>query len=182
MGEAVRDAYGRLEYGSFRCQINWIMLCVMRRRSHAFSRVQMFSRGYVRCHNLSTGLLAACSSVTITRRLHQCDLRSAIPRRLRGAEIPFLTENVSAMSKMMVDMGIHPSGDVDRDFGAMMVPSSRRHRNAQLSCVTVTTNSFGAWPGNHCHAATGIAAMRLPPASLATGGARTRRADLDHDE
>jgi uncharacterized protein (DUF305 family) len=26
------------------------------------------------------------------------------------------------MSKMMVDMGITPSGDVDRDFVAMMVP------------------------------------------------------------
>ena len=36
--------------------------------------------------------------------------------------MPFLTDNVSAMSKMMVDMGITPSGDVDRDFVAMMVP------------------------------------------------------------
>ena len=36
--------------------------------------------------------------------------------------MPFLAENVSAMSKMMVDMGITPSGDVDRDFVAMMVP------------------------------------------------------------
>ena len=37
-------------------------------------------------------------------------------------EMPFLTDNVTAMSKMMVDMGITPSGDVDRDFVAMMVP------------------------------------------------------------
>jgi hypothetical protein len=37
-------------------------------------------------------------------------------------EAPFLADNVSAMSKMMVDMGINPSGDVDRDFVAMMVP------------------------------------------------------------
>ena len=36
--------------------------------------------------------------------------------------MPFLTDNVTAMSKMMVDMGIKPSGDVDRDFVAMMVP------------------------------------------------------------
>jgi uncharacterized protein (DUF305 family) len=36
--------------------------------------------------------------------------------------MPFLTDNVTAMSKMMVDMGITPSGDVDRDFVAMMVP------------------------------------------------------------
>jgi hypothetical protein len=37
-------------------------------------------------------------------------------------EAPFLTDNASAMSKMMVDMGITPSGDIDRDFVAMMVP------------------------------------------------------------
>jgi hypothetical protein len=39
-----------------------------------------------------------------------------------GAEAPYLTENVSAMTKMMIDMGIRPSGDVDADFVAMMVP------------------------------------------------------------
>jgi hypothetical protein len=37
-------------------------------------------------------------------------------------EAPFLAENVAAMTKMMVDMGIRPSGDVDTDFVAMMVP------------------------------------------------------------
>ena len=37
-------------------------------------------------------------------------------------ETPFLEANISAMSKMMVDMGIAPSGDIDRDFVAMMVP------------------------------------------------------------
>jgi len=39
-----------------------------------------------------------------------------------AAEAPYLAENVSAMTKMMVDMGIRPSGDVDTDFVAMMVP------------------------------------------------------------
>ena len=43
--------------------------------------------------------------------------RSAAPE-----EAPFLAENVSAMTKMMTDMGIKPSGDVDTDFVAMMVP------------------------------------------------------------
>jgi hypothetical protein len=40
-------------------------------------------------------------------------------------EAPYLAENVAAMSKMMVDMGIRPSGDVDADFVAMMVPHHR---------------------------------------------------------
>jgi uncharacterized protein (DUF305 family) len=43
-------------------------------------------------------------------------------RSASAAEAPYLAENVSAMTKMMVDMGIKPSGDVDTDFVAMMAP------------------------------------------------------------
>jgi len=38
------------------------------------------------------------------------------------AEAPFLAENDAAMKKMMAAMDIEPSGDVDKDFVAMMVP------------------------------------------------------------
>ena len=34
----------------------------------------------------------------------------------------FVHENDVAMDKMMADMAIKPSGDVDRDFAAMMIP------------------------------------------------------------
>ena len=37
-------------------------------------------------------------------------------------EAAFLAENRAAMSKMMQGMDIKPSGDVDRDFAAMMIP------------------------------------------------------------
>jgi hypothetical protein len=37
-------------------------------------------------------------------------------------EKPFLQENDAAMSRMMADMAVKPSGDVDKDFVAMMVP------------------------------------------------------------
>ena len=37
-------------------------------------------------------------------------------------EAPFLKENDAAMTKMMNDMAIKPSGDVDHDFVAMMSP------------------------------------------------------------
>jgi hypothetical protein len=37
-------------------------------------------------------------------------------------EQPFLSENTAAMNKMMADMMTEPTGDVDRDFVAMMVP------------------------------------------------------------
>src|SRR5690349_14493055 len=39
-----------------------------------------------------------------------------------NAEAAFLAENAAAMSKMMADMAVKPSGDVDRDFVAAMVP------------------------------------------------------------
>ena len=37
-------------------------------------------------------------------------------------EAPFLAENSVAMNKMMADMAAQPSGDIDRDFAAMMIP------------------------------------------------------------
>jgi len=43
-------------------------------------------------------------------------------RSASAAEAPYLAENVSAMTKMMVDMSIRTSGDVDTDFVAMMAP------------------------------------------------------------
>jgi hypothetical protein len=37
-------------------------------------------------------------------------------------EVAYLAENDAAMKKMMTDMSIKPSGDIDADFVAMMVP------------------------------------------------------------
>jgi hypothetical protein len=39
-----------------------------------------------------------------------------------SSETPFLAENAAAMDKMMADMEVRPTGDVDADFVAMMVP------------------------------------------------------------
>lgn len=38
------------------------------------------------------------------------------------AEAPFYRENEAAMSKMMAAMDVKPTGDIDRDFVAMMTP------------------------------------------------------------
>jgi uncharacterized protein (DUF305 family) len=43
-------------------------------------------------------------------------------RAANDAEASFLAENQAAMSKMMSAMEIKPSGDVDADFVAMMIP------------------------------------------------------------
>ncbi|MEK1886451.1 MAG: DUF305 domain-containing protein [Phyllobacterium sp.] len=37
-------------------------------------------------------------------------------------ETPFLNENDAAMTKMMNDMAVKPTGDVNRDFVEMMIP------------------------------------------------------------
>jgi Domain of unknown function (DUF305) len=47
---------------------------------------------------------------------------SAAFRSAPPEEEPFLFENVGAMTRMMVGMEITPSGDVDADFAAMMIP------------------------------------------------------------
>ena len=51
-----------------------------------------------------------------------------------GGEGPFLAENDAAMKKMMNDMAIKPTGDVDADFVAMMVP---HHQGAIDMAVAV---------------------------------------------
>jgi uncharacterized protein (DUF305 family) len=43
-------------------------------------------------------------------------------RAADAGEKPFLAENATAMDKMMDGMAPKPTGDVDRDFVAMMVP------------------------------------------------------------
>jgi uncharacterized protein (DUF305 family) len=43
-------------------------------------------------------------------------------RPASAVEASYLADNVGAMTKMMINMAIRPSGDVDTDFVAMMVP------------------------------------------------------------
>src|SRR3974377_2367522 len=73
--------------------------------------------------------VAGCVTVYSARPQSLADYITAICaksfRSASAAEAPYLAENVRAMTKMMIDMGIRPSGDVDTDFVAMMVPHHR---------------------------------------------------------
>lgn len=77
---------------------------------------------------IAVGAAAATAYLTVSAASPQslADYISAICAKTFGsapaAEAPYLAENLSAMTKMMVDMGIRPSGDVDADFVAIMVP------------------------------------------------------------
>jgi hypothetical protein len=82
----------------------------------------------------SRAVVFAVASVTAAAALVACSAEPqsladyiaticAVPFRSAPAEeAPYLAENVSAMTKMMIDMGIRPSGDVDSDFVSMMEP------------------------------------------------------------
>jgi uncharacterized protein (DUF305 family) len=92
----------------------------------------LFSRAFIRKRMIS---LAATASVSATSfalaqdppRTHHVGAATPIQYVAdrsghSGEERPFLSENAAAMNKMMADMKIKPTGDVDRDFVAMMVP------------------------------------------------------------
>ena len=54
--------------------------------------------------------------------MERCRIQYVADRSDHSEEQPFLSENDVAMNKMMADMTIKPSGDVDRDFVEMMMP------------------------------------------------------------
>jgi uncharacterized protein (DUF305 family) len=72
---------------------------------------------------LVTSLVAA-AVVTAGFVIGSASLASAqdLSRRPRAAEAAFLKENDAAMAKMMKDIAVKPTGDVDHDFVAMMAP------------------------------------------------------------
>lgn len=63
---------------------------------------------------LAAGVLMAAASVQ--------NARAASNSTKLAAEARYLTQDTAAMNKMMTDMTIKPSGDVDHDFVAMMQP------------------------------------------------------------
>ena len=71
---------------------------------------------------LMAALLGACSQEPESLADYIAAICAKPFRSASSAEKPYLTENIDAMTKMMIDMGIRPSGDVDRDFVAMMTP------------------------------------------------------------
>jgi uncharacterized protein (DUF305 family) len=91
----------------------------------------LFSRAFVRKRMISLATTASVAATSFalaqdpSRAFH---VRGAMPgqtvadRPDRSEEQSFLSENDAAMNNMMADMTIKPSGDVDHDFVAIMVP------------------------------------------------------------
>ena len=87
------------------------------------------------------GITLVVALVSATAFLAVAHDRSEPGRNIRSTsagdvngEGPYLLENNAAMKKMMSDMAITPTGDVDSDFVAMMVP---HHQGAIDMAVAV---------------------------------------------
>lgn len=64
-------------------------------------------------------LACVTSPVVLAHEMHSAAPQSvAVP----SEEAAFLRENEVAMTKMMNDMAAKPTGDIDKDFVAMMIP------------------------------------------------------------
>ena len=98
------------------------------------------------CRKMIIYLTAALSTVAAVR-MTAAQERAAMPaaqqhahsgpRALAAAtdnEADFLAANDTAMNKMMTDMTVAPTGDIDRDFVAMMVP---HHQGAIDMALTI---------------------------------------------
>lgn len=91
----------------------------------------IFSRSFVRKRVISLATTASVAATSLafaqapaeTHHFHGTVPIQYVPERQQVSdEALFLAENDAAMSKMMADMTVKPTGDVDRDFVAMMVP------------------------------------------------------------
>ena len=71
------------------------------------------------CLAASLGMAAAAASASDMNHMPSA---SAASGQSSLGETPFLAESATAMDRMMADMNAKPTGDVDRDFAAMMVP------------------------------------------------------------
>lgn len=78
----------------------------------------------IRAPSLAIGLIALAAACTAgaaaTQAQDAAPVDAATARPIN--EAPFLAENAAAMDKMMADMDVAPTGDVDVDFAAMMIP------------------------------------------------------------
>jgi hypothetical protein len=91
----------------------------------------LFSRCFVRKRLISLATTASIGATSFalaqdpprTHFVHGATPIQHVADRLPGSvEQLFLSQNNTAMARMMADMTIKPTGDVDRDFVAMMIP------------------------------------------------------------
>jgi uncharacterized protein (DUF305 family) len=88
----------------------------------------LLSHGFIRKRVISLATTMTISATTLAiaqNHMTAPHVAGAMRMQMTAAnqqEVPFLSENELAMTKMMAGMAIKPTGDVDHDFVEMMVP------------------------------------------------------------
>jgi hypothetical protein len=97
---------------------------------------------------VGTAILAAVIGLTSARSEKFQSLADYIAaicasplRSSASEEAPYLSETISAMTKMMIDMGIRPTGNVDHDFVEMMVPHHQGAIDAAIAVLRYGRNT-----------------------------------------
>ena len=67
-------------------------------------------------------LAAAPASIEAQQTTAPASTAANVSRQHFTDEAPFLAENSAAMDTMMAGMNVKPTGDVDADFAAVMIP------------------------------------------------------------
>ena len=96
-----------------------------------------FTRRFATPTVLTLAIVCVIGTAVIASAQRLSELRPDIcgaPGSEVTAEASFLAENEAAMKRMMTDMAVNPTGDVDADFVAMMVP---HHQGAIDMAVAV---------------------------------------------
>jgi hypothetical protein len=93
--------------------------------------MDLFSRSFIRKRVIAFATTASVAVVSLVlahgptsaHRIHATmPIQYVVDRTGNSSEASFMSENESAMSRMMTDMMVKPTGDIDRDFVAMMIP------------------------------------------------------------
>jgi uncharacterized protein (DUF305 family) len=104
-------------------------------------KMTLFSRTFIRKRAISIATTVSVAAISVVMadgpssadraretmpiRYERMPIQYIADRTDNSDEASFLSENESAMSKMMTDMMVKPTGNVDRDFVSMMVPHHR---------------------------------------------------------
>ena len=105
----------------------------------------VFSRSFVRKRVISlaaTTLVTTASLACARNPMSSYHVPGAMPIQYANErpdyheEAPFVVENDAAINRMMADMAVKPSGDVDRDFVAAITPLN--HGTVDMARAEIT--------------------------------------------
>jgi Domain of unknown function (DUF305) len=93
-----------------------------RRSTRRCMAVSLRRLPFIRKTLISLAMISSISGFTVALAQHQTDARPILVPAAGSDEQGFVVDSELALSKMSLDMSVDSTGDVDRDFVAMMMP------------------------------------------------------------